>query len=1083
MSDAQQYLAGLAELGQIEDDTRQRAVWRQAMATLAALAAEQHPVPLEGLRPEALLLGVRAAMQRGLLSELEWLSAPAATAALFELAAALPRSGEKRELGRRVLEAMQHGDATTFVAVATAMAASSGRALSSEPMRARIALALRLPAALGAAVDALALALLSRRELAREWVTGPATGSLPARRLAALLIERAARQAARRARLGDDGALLVFEAGGVPGAWRRLLADREPLVWRHVAAARGSLMAVDGTQAAEVERDLDPALDATQWRRAAASLIASAAFEPEHAIAQARVLFATPRSDRGLAGAAMFGLVAVADAEPEAAQTLAQLLISCGGLSAIEALVEIAGECAAPAFAAARQLAQTHLASRPRATDAGLAALRESLEYELTAASKPGLAGALREALEEFARGGVAAARPATERAVQLAGAAAAALQEAVTIGDEGAAFLALRELDHNVFETAILFDLLAATRAKGEDEANASLAGVFEHVTHCLLERERDPPPAEAQRAVMHRRALRTLLHVIDADGYAAPAEAPRLARRIASWNVLLARAPRESHSRFERTVWAALARTADAMIREELCEVSDVLLVVSDRAARCEQLDILAEASMQPALESSIAALAKLVRAADPMGSALGLRAIADALPAATAARVEALRLALVRTSMALAVLAQAHSLAQLRAVASGRFLAELAEAVSRLARLAMGARRRLGQSTGDAAPRAAAALQRLGWTLERRLRGQVCELPDVAQQALSALRRELPPPFADAIGRDLQRLLELPATVTNASVVQEPTMRSGTGGTARLASWVPPSRIIGGFYLLEPLGGGAVGTVFAARRAEERHDPRAETFALKVPEYVGAVAHTLSEAEFSRMFRQEAGALLALPEHPHLARFITFDAGARPKPILVMELIAGRTLQAALEEQLFTTASAFALLDGVAAGLRAMHAADIAHLDVKPSNVVLRGDALDQPVLVDFGLAGRNLRPGCATLQYGAPEIWSGAVATAPSAADVYAFACVAWEVLTNRVACAGDTPAAVIAAHRRGDVLPTIAGAPPPLTNLARILATALRTDPAARPSIDILRAKLQAEAANWTETSWPLWPPT
>ena len=28
---------------------------------------------------------------------------------------------------------------------------------------------------------------------------------------------------------------------------------------------------------------------------------------------------------------------------------------------------------------------------------------------------------------------------------------------------------------------------------------------------------------------------------------------------------------------------------------------------------------------------------------------------------------------------------------------------------------------------------------------------------------------------------------------------------------------------------------------------------------------------------------------------------------------------------------------------------------------------------------PVLVDFGLAGRKIRPGCASPHYGAPEIW--------------------------------------------------------------------------------------------------------
>jgi len=49
-----------------------------------------------------------------------------------------------------------------------------------------------------------------------------------------------------------------------------------------------------------------------------------------------------------------------------------------------------------------------------------------------------------------------------------------------------------------------------------------------------------------------------------------------------------------------------------------------------------------------------------------------------------------------------------------------------------------------------------------------------------------------------------------------------------------------------------------------VFVARRLEERHEEGAEIFALKVPAYTGAAAHTLSEEEFMQLFREEAGAL---------------------------------------------------------------------------------------------------------------------------------------------------------------------------------------------------------------------------
>ena len=100
------------------------------------------------------------------------------------------------------------------------------------------------------------------------------------------------------------------------------------------------------------------------------------------------------------------------------------------------------------------------------------------------------------------------------------------------------------------------------------------------------------------------------------------------------------------------------------------------------------------------------------------------------------------------------------------------------------------------------------------------------------------------------------------------------------------------------------------------------------------------------------------------------------MTFDAATKPKPILVMELVEGTRCDQLLGSRLLTIPRALSLLDGVLAGLEAMHSVNVGHLDLKPSNVILRDGTT--PVLVDFGLAGRNIRPGCATGSYGAPEV---------------------------------------------------------------------------------------------------------
>jgi serine/threonine protein kinase len=77
---------------------------------------------------------------------------------------------------------------------------------------------------------------------------------------------------------------------------------------------------------------------------------------------------------------------------------------------------------------------------------------------------------------------------------------------------------------------------------------------------------------------------------------------------------------------------------------------------------------------------------------------------------------------------------------------------------------------------------------------------------------------------------------------------------------------------------------------------------------------------------------------------------------------------------------------------------------------------------------PVLVDFGLAGRKVRPGCGSPYYGAPEVWDMSAfgeRVDPRATDVYAFSCLAFELLTGKPLFAGETLPAIFAAHLSHD----------------------------------------------------------
>lgn len=395
---------------------------------------------------------------------------------------------------------------------------------------------------------------------------------------------------------------------------------------------------------------------------------------------------------------------------------------------------------------------------------------------------------------------------------------------------------------------------------------------------------------------------------------------------------------------------------------------------------------------------------------------------------------------------------------------------------------------------------------SLRSLDINLARSLRGDQDAMQHATEATVRVLWSQMPRHWADIATDALLHVSRLPVTLpfTAGLVGSAPQAHR----SVPLPPWLPPSRVLGGFYVLRPLGTGSVGSVFAACRAEERGLRQPTRFALKVPEYGGDVARSLSQEEFLRLFREEAGALLAVPDQRNLARLVTFDAGARPKPILVMELVEGPTLQRQIDTAALDTREALALLDGVAAGLEAMHGAGVGHLDVKPSNVILRepDDApvsesdfgasgapsksspsahAPIPVLVDFGLAGRKVRPGCATVHYGAPEVWGhlpDGVAPDPAAVDVYAFGCLVFETLTTHDLFDGPSQMSIISSHIKHDGNPPCLvrmGSSRVLGPLATLIRGAIRRDPRDRLTLRELRDGLRGLTPLLAERPWPL----
>ena len=1078
------YLEVIAQLHTTRDPAERQVAWRQGLAALAAISADREPAPLEGLSSAALLASARAAAESRLFDDLGFLSPVAAGRALFELASALPAGAEKRELGRLVLRRVYDGDSPTFVALATMLATSGGR-LPEGPARVRVALALASPVAESAAVDGLALALVSRRDLEREWLIAPSTGPLPSRRLAAQLLERAAREAVRRRAGGDASGVSVFERPRVREVWDRLLADREFLVWRHLAAARGLLARSIPRLGGEIEEGLSAALSGTEWRRSAASLAAGIAIEPGSA-GRVRELVRGPlvRRDAGVARALVVGLGNAFVVEPETADLLAAEAVEMVGLEAVEGVAELrrdAGEVV-PAGGSAIAAARMRIA-RERAAGGSEArrALLAALEGEL--ADAPGetfvlgapLFGAMRLALDGDFEGG----REVAAQVLERAGAAIARLGS--TDIDLTERMRLVREIDHALLEQDVWRQLWPPS---GDDRgAAAALAPHLVRLEDWLLAAE----SRSEEEAELRLQLLRALVHLFDREPDGAPDG--QKARRLEVVRSLLALAGRDRTS-LRRARWAALARACDGLLRDNLVEFSDVLLAVTSEIEDPDDLAVLEEASMLPELCRVLAAHRLALRrgrraAASPehtgarRSAIAALQGLASALPPGTARRVDALRLAMLRVAGSLARIDGAANLA---ALTPDTF--ELLDSAARtIAELTGGARRRVGlpAKTAPFAVDPARDMNALVAAVHEAAGGESLALGPAIDAACARLAIELPAPVALTAGAVLASLASASESEwDDVSGVSDLTY-DGVAGEPELPDWVPASRTLGGFYVQRRLGSGAGGSVFLACRLEERHAPDPELVALKVPDYDGGAARSLSEEEFSRLFREEASALLSLPAHRNLAGFITFDAGARPKPILVMELVRGSSLESLLDRGELDTPRALALLDGVAAGLETMHRSRIAHLDIKPANVILR-DPEATAVLVDFGLAGRSLRPGCGSPYYGAPEVWKPVGDPPPEAADVYAYACLIHEILTGQPLVKGATPIALVTAHLTGtagrDRLRALA-AMPGFGPVAQLIQAGIGRDPSSRPRIGEMRQRLAALGPALLRLPWPL----
>ncbi len=192
-------------------------------------------------------------------------------------------------------------------------------------------------------------------------------------------------------------------------------------------------------------------------------------------------------------------------------------------------------------------------------------------------------------------------------------------------------------------------------------------------------------------------------------------------------------------------------------------------------------------------------------------------------------------------------------------------------------------------------------------------------------------------------------------------------------------------------------------AQGGMAIVYRAHDRQLDRLVAIKVPRPEFA-------RDRAFCEQFRREARAAARLA-HPNVVA--VHDSGEeRDLPWIVMEYVDGQTLRALLDARgrldLETTAE---VLGEVADALDHAHRHGIAHLDVKPENVLITSDSVK---VADFGLAraaqGTRDHALAGTAQYCAPEVLRGAMVD--GRADIYSLGVVAYECLTGRAPFSGS-----------------------------------------------------------------------
>ena len=246
---------------------------------------------------------------------------------------------------------------------------------------------------------------------------------------------------------------------------------------------------------------------------------------------------------------------------------------------------------------------------------------------------------------------------------------------------------------------------------------------------------------------------------------------------------------------------------------------------------------------------------------------------------------------------------------------------------------------------------------------------------------------------------------------------------------------------------YKILELIGEGGMGQVWRATDTKLNRD-----VALKIlPEQFA------SDSQRMGRFQREAEVLASL-DHPNIGQIYGIEEAGQTKA-LVLQLIEGPTLAERIAQGPIPVEETLKIALQIAEGLEAAHEKGVIHRDLKPANIKINPEG--QVKILDFGLAkalegeapdsslsqsptltNAATQAGVilGTAAYMSPEQARGE--TTDKKADVWAFGCVLFEMLTRQATFGGKTVSDVLAGVLRID--PEWKSLPPNLHPRIRLL---------------------------------------